>query len=550
MCSYNQINGSYGCQNSKTLNGLLKEELGFQGFVVTDWGAQHSGLASARAGLDMVMPSSEFWTNGSLTEMVSNGSLPQARLDDMLVRIIGSWHRFAQIEEPGAGMPISLLEPHELVNVRDPAADQVLLQSAVEGHVLVKNINCALPLQKPKVLSLFGYDAVAQAQNEPMAGLNKWVFGLANTQALGPYQGDFNDTYLWENFASAEPWYAAVPGISLNGTLYTGGGSGATTPPYIDAPYDAFLRRAKADGTYLTWDFYNAEPAVNGASDACIVFINAVASEGWDRPYLADSYSDNLATSVASQCSNTMVVIHNAGIRIVDNWIENPNITAVIYAHLPGQDSGQSLVDVMYGVQSPSGRLPYTVAKKPSDYGKTLGPVVPDSTTQWHPQDNFTEGVYIDYKHFIAKNITPRFEFGYGLTYTSFNYSDLQADTVGNVDTTPLSQNTELVEGGVSQLWSIIAQVSATITNTGKVAAAEVAQLYVHIPGGPAKVLRGFEKSYLQPRESATVHFQLCRRDLSTWDMASQNWLLQSGSYSIYVGKSVLDIQLEGSISI
>jgi beta-glucosidase len=551
MCSYNQINGSYGCQNSKTLNGLLKEALGFQGFVVTDWGAQHSGLASARAGLDMVMPSSAYWMDGNLTLMVTNGSLPQTRLDDMLTRILASWHRYAQIEDPGFGMPISLLAPHELVDVRDVSANDMLLQAAIEGHVLVKNVNGALPLQKPKLLSLFGYDGPAQAQNEPpLGGFAKWTFGLANTQVLGPYEGDFNDTYLFEVFLSSEPWYSPVPGIALNGTLYTGGGSGSTTPAYIDAPYDAFLRQARTDGTLLAWDFYNLEPTVNAASDACIVFINAEASEGWDRPSLADSYSDHLVENVASQCSNTIVAIHNAGIRLVDRWIDNPNVTAVIYAHLPGQDSGQALVDVMYGMQSPSGRLPYTVANKASDYGKLLAPVVPDSTTQWHTQANFTEGVYIDYKHFIAKNITPRFEFGYGLTYSTFEYSNLQATVVGDVSTAPLSSNTELIEGGVPELWQIVAQVTTTVTNTGSVAASEVAQLYVHVPGGPAKVLRGFEKTYMEPGESCSVQFQLTRRDLSTWDVVSQNWLLQSGAHDIYVGKSVLDIQLQGSISI
>lgn len=530
---------------------MLTWHIGFQGFVVTDWGGQHAGLASAEAGLDMTMPSSTYWENGNLTLMISNGSLAQSRLDDMLTRIIASWHRYAAFEEPGSGMPVDLLAPHKLVDVREPAANELLLQAAIEGHVLVKNTNGALPLKKPKLISLFGYDGVAQTQNEPSAGFSKWPFGLLDTQMLGPYQADFNDTYLEELFLSSLPYNSARPGIALNGTLYTGGGSGSTTPAWIDAPYDAFLRKARTDGTLLAWDFYNQEPDVNGASDVCIVFINAQASEGWDRPYIEDSYSDRLVVNVSSQCPNTMVVIHNAGIRTVGNWINSPNITAVIYAHLPGQELGQSLVDIMYGVQSPSGRLPYTVGKKPSDYGSLLSPTVPTANSPlWHPQDNFTEGVYIDYKDFIAKNVTPRFEFGFGLTYSTFNYSDLQTNTVGNVDTAPLSNNTALIEGGVPELWQIVAEVSATVTNTGNVTAAEVAQLYVHIPGGPAKVLRGFEKSFLQPGASCSVKFQLTRKDLSTWDVVSQNWLLQSAAYTVYVGKSVLDVQLEGSISI
>lgn len=301
----------------------------------------------------------------------------------------------------------------------------------------------------------------------------------------------------------------------------------------------------------MLWDFYSQEPLVNGASDACIVFINAEASEGWDRPYLADSYSDTLVESVASQCSNTHVVIHNAGIRIVDAWIDNPNITAVMFAHLPGQDSGQALIDVMYGTQSPSGRLPYTVAKKASDYGRLLGPVVPTNTTQWHTQDNFTEGVFIDYRDFMARNVTPRFEFGYGLTYSEFTYSNVETQVSGgNFSSWKADNNSAHIEGGDPGLWETVASVSCTVQNTGSTAAAEVAQLYVNIPGGPQKVLRGFSKEYLEPGQSCKVEFKLTRRDLCEYDEAEETWILQGGTYAVYVGKSVLDIQLQSSLSL
>jgi beta-glucosidase len=166
------------------------------------------------------------------------------------------------------------------------------------------------------------------------------------------------------------------PGIGMNGTLITGGGSGATTPAYIDDPFTAFQRQAYDDDTFLAWDFHNNTPVVNQGSDHCIVFVNELASEGWDRPALADRYSDDLINSVAIQCNSTIVVIHNAGVRTVTEWINNPNITAVIYGHLPGQDTGRALVEIMYGRQSPSGRLPYTVAKRDVDYGQLLHPVV------------------------------------------------------------------------------------------------------------------------------------------------------------------------------
>lgn len=339
-----------------------------------------------------------------------------------------------------------------------------------------------------------------------------------------------------------------VPGIAPNGTLWTAGGSGATSPGYIDAPADAFVRKAREDGTYLQWNFHDQDPAVNAASDACVVFINALASEGWDRPNIEDEYSDTLIENVASKCSNTHVVIHNAGVRLVSRWVGNPNITSIIYAHLPGQDSGQALVDVMYGAVSPSGRLPYTVGRRQEDYGQLLTPDDPDEGTLWYPQSNFTEGVYIDYKHFIAQNITPQYAFGYGLTYSTFEYSDISVQSSGNAST-PQYMNATGSEGGDPELWQPIATVSCTVTNTGEVQAAEVAQLYVHIPGGPQKQLRGYCKDVLAPGDSVEATFELKKRDLSTWDVVSQSWVLQSGDYEVYVGKSVLDIQLQSSIT-
>jgi beta-glucosidase len=139
---------------------------------VSDWGAQNSGVSSAENGMDMAMPSSAFWQDGNLTLMVTNGSLEQSRLDDMAMRILTPYFRFANFQ-PGTGMPADLLAPHELVDARDPESDKILLQGAIEGHVLVKNTDNALPLQKPKILSVFGYDAAAPASNTPTGGLFK-----------------------------------------------------------------------------------------------------------------------------------------------------------------------------------------------------------------------------------------------------------------------------------------------------------------------------------------------------------------------------------------
>ena len=147
MCSYNRVNNSYGCANSKTQNGLLKTELGFQGAVTSDWDAVHAGVATALAGMDMVMPNSNLWGD-KLVDAVRNGSVPEGRLDDMATRIIASWYQMKQDEDfptPGVGMPADLTKAHRIVDARNTSAQRVLLDGAIEGHVLVKNTRNALP---------------------------------------------------------------------------------------------------------------------------------------------------------------------------------------------------------------------------------------------------------------------------------------------------------------------------------------------------------------------------------------------------------------------
>jgi len=551
MCSYNRINNSYACQNSKTLNGILKTELGSQGYVVSDWFAQHSGVASAEAGLDMVMPSGLAFWGPNLTEAVRNGSLPEARLDDMATRIMATWHYTNQnngYPARGVGMPASLSAPHEVVNARNPSARPGLMQAAVEGHVLVKNVNNTLPLQKPRLLTVYGYDAVNPQFNTPTPGLSSWALGLTSTDVYSVLCG----------FSEALGPCTPFRGYAANGTIYTGGGSGATSPAYISAPLDAIQARAMQDGdTVVYWDTQNinATGAVEGATDACLVFINAEASEGVDRPALYDSYSDSLVINIANQCSNTIVTIHNAGIRLVDNWIDHPNVTAVIYAHLPGQDSGRALVSILYGDVSPSGKLPYTVARNESDYGAILSPVQTPEESEYSlfPQDAFSEGVYIDYRSFDAKNITPRYEFGYGLTYTTFSYSDISISKISNPRNQSAYATGAIIPGGHADLFANVVTVSATITNTGSVGAAEIAQLYVGIPasGQPVRQLRGFEKVFLTPGASETVHFYLQRRDLSVWDAVAQNWrMVVGGQYIFSVGASSRDLPLTGTMTL
>ncbi|KAJ5137143.1 hypothetical protein N7448_005697 [Penicillium atrosanguineum] len=515
MCSYQRVNNSYGCQNSKTLNGLLKTELGFQGYVMTDWGAQHAGIASANAGLDMVMPASDMWGD-NLTIAIKNGSMEASRLDDMATRIMATWFQLNQnegIPNPGIGMPSDVNAPHQRVIGKSVDSKDTLLQGAIEGHVLVKNINAALPLKAPNLVSVFGYDAV-------------------------------NVDYLNVAIASA-----SKPTLIQNSTLYVGGGSGANSAAYVVSPIEALNRQAYEDNSSIMWDIHSQDPDVDPTSDVCLVMVNAFSTEGFDRPGLTDDYSDILITNVAKKCPNTVVVIHNAGIRLVDDWIENDNITAVIFAHLPGQDTGRSLVDLLYGRANPSGKLPYTVAKKASDYGALLSPTEPEGKYWLFPQDDFTEGQFIDYRAFDKSDINPRFEFGFGLSYTTFEYSGLKLQK-NKKPTSQYPPGAAIVEGGNPHLWDELITITAQVQNSGSVDGDEVAQLYLGIPGGPVRQLRGFEKVTIGTGKSETVTFQLTRRDLSNWDVNAQQWALQKGQYKVYVGQSSRSLPLQTSFSI
>ncbi|KAI7136633.1 putative beta-glucosidase, partial [Hortaea werneckii] len=521
MCSYQRANNSYGCQNSKLMNGLLKGELGFQGFVVSDWYAVHTGIAANEAGLDMVMPSSSFLTPESLAEAVNNGSVSAERLTDQATRILAAWYRFAELEEPG-------LNQHEDTNAQAEDVESTLLQGAIEGHVLVKNTEGALPLDPSSTdtLNLFGYDAIG-GLNTSAEGFLLYDMGLANTQKYEDGRiFTFIDYYLQAGDILPDPH--AGPQIALDGTILSGGGSGAVKVAWSISAHDALASRAR------TWN-------------------QTLHTHG-----IRDEYSDTLVQNVASQCKNTIVVIHNAGVRLVDTWIENPNVTAVIFAHVPGQMNGEALATILYGEQSPSGRLPYTVAKTEADYGDLLSPSLPSAETPLYPQSTFDEGLFIDYKHFIQQDIVPRYPFGYGLTYTNFTYSNLSMRLAEGATTSALppafqssNTTTALPQGGNPALFDHLATISVQITNSGLVAAAEVAQLYIEVASSDLPLaLRGFEKKLLIPGETETFSFPLRRKDLSVWDVGQQEWVLSKGPHGVKVGKSVGEILVQGTLEL
>lgn len=241
--------------------------------------------------------------------------------------------------------------------------------------------------------------------------------------------------------------------------------------------------------------------------------------------------------NVASKCANTVVVIHAAGTRLVDLWIDHPNVTATVIAHLPGQDSGPALVKLLYGEASFSGKLPYTIARNESDYGSVLEPCGRGPPNASDPQCDFDEGSYLDYRAFDAKGIKPRFEFGFGLGYTTFGFSDLKLSfSKGKLSSGSI--------GDGEAKWDAAATASTTLTNTGSRAGYEVAQLYVSIPDSPPRQLRGFDKVWLEPGERKTVQFSLTKLDFAVWDVVKQGWVIQEGKYKVFIGSSSRDLPL------
>ncbi|OAG38418.1 hypothetical protein AYO21_07401 [Fonsecaea monophora] len=431
MCSYQMVNNSYACANSKLMNGLLKDELGFQGFVQSDWLAQRSGVASALAGLDMSMPGDGlYWQDGrslfgeQLTIAVLNGSLPLTRLNDMVTRIVAAWYQLEQDSWDSEGPNFSSWThdeygyPHagssskqdkvlvnKYVETENDESRQVAREVASEGTVLLKNEDSILPLSptlselgssSPKRVAVLGEDA-------------------------GPGKG---------------PNYCDDRACN-QGTLAVGWGSGATDFTYLVDPLSALNSSFDLSVVEMTSSLTNkVSSSLKKAlrdQHLCLVFGNADSGEGhriWhsqraDRNDLElQKGAGSLIRTVADECGGPVVVIvHSVGPVILEDFADLPSVKAIVFANLPGQESGNALADVLFGRTDASGRLPYTVGKSLVDYGPGA-PVLyyPNAII---PQVDFREGLFIDYRHFDKAGVEPRYPFGHGLSFTTFDFSDL-----------------------------------------------------------------------------------------------------------------------------
>ncbi|KAF8181130.1 glycoside hydrolase family 3 protein [Mycena galopus ATCC 62051] len=521
MCAYNQFNGTSSCHNANLIgpDGLLRVD-GFQGFVVSDWGATHDSASdNANAGLDMEQPGdyiligggtfAGFLGLGSLEDDVNSGAVPLARLNQMVSRILASWYRLGQ--DSGypavnfdAQVPDGTGSLNLNVSVRSDAHTALSREIASNSAVLLKNTANALPLKTTAIkrVAIIGLDAIIPNLSCGQSDSNQCDDG---TMTIGQV--------LW--------------------------GSGSNSLEFTVPPITALNETFAATGAVVTTSLTNdltAGPKAAKGQDVTIVLANAMSGElGFyvtvdgvegDRNDLELWFSTSkLIADVAAVCSNTIVVIHSVGPVDMSLWADNPNITAIVYAGAPGEQSGPGLVDVLFGAVNPTGRLPFSIADLTTDYSTVI--VTDPGFPIGFPVINYTERLLLDYRYMDQENIAPRYEYGFGLSYTTFTYSGLSITTSGT---------------------STI--ISFTVHNTGDVAGTEKPQLYLGYPpaaGEPPKVLRGFDEVPLAVGASAVVTMTLAARDVSVWDTPSQSWVRPAGTFLVYVGASSRDIRLNGS---
>jgi beta-glucosidase len=358
MYSYNRLNETYACENFSLLNGILKEELGFEGYVMSDWFATHSGVASINGGLDMTMPGStdqasysiggvaNSFFGGNLTTAVNNGSVSMTRLDDMIRRVMLPYYFLGQDKtyptvDPStiAILVATYLSSNSNILARDVRGNHagLIRELGSAGTVLLKNINFTLPLRSPKNIRVFGNNAF------------DFTEGLTQVTDYDEWRFNF-------------------------GTLDIGGGSGTVRYTNLVSPLEAIKVRARRTGARVQYVTDNAIIAANDFStiyptpNVCLVFLKTYAEEGADRTaYDAHWNSTFVVENVARRCPNTVVVTYSAGINTMP-WAQNKNVTAILAAHLSGEETGNSIADILWGDVNPSGKLLYTIPVYAADY--------------------------------------------------------------------------------------------------------------------------------------------------------------------------------------
>jgi beta-glucosidase len=489
MCSYNQVNGDYACENSYLLNDVLKKDWGFKGWVMSDWGGTHSTVKAVLAGHDQEQPGRTYFGD-ALKLAVEKGEVPIARLNDMLHRILRTEFALGIFDKPPVPRPVN---PFTGADVAQRIAGQSI--------VLLKNANGQLPLSASAVRSI----AV-----------------IGSHADVGVLSGGGSDQ---------------VDAAGGNAVIAPTAGDGSSRGPvwHPSSPLKAI--RAKAPNARVEFDSgadAAAAAKLAGESDAAIVFLNQPTTEGRDVPNLSlPDDQDRLVQQVTAANPRTIVVLETGG-PVLMPWIDS--VSAVLEAWYPGIRGGEAIASIIFGDVNPSAKLPVSFPKSEADLphatlpGPAAGGGTAGAKADPPPFDiNYTEGLKVGYKWFDAENKEPLFPFGFGLSYTTFSYAALK--------TTPGREVT----------------VSFNARNTGRRSGAEIAQVYVALPPGsgePPKRLVAWQKVELAPGESKTVTVTLDPEYLSIFNAGKDAWELLPGEYKVYVGGSSRNTPLTGTVRV
>ena len=476
MCAYNRVNGQFACENRQLLEEILRDEWGFKGFVLTDYGfAQKSTANSANNGLELEMPVGGWYSRASLNVAVASGQVAPGTIDLHVRRILRTMFAYGMFDRDAYRYDDAAI---------DKSGHGAVAREVEEGAItLLRNQGGALPLDaaKTKKIALIGSDA-----NE----------------------------------------------------YKKGGGSSAVEPFSPVTPKAGIEKRAA--GAQVAYDDGSDPQRAAGVArgaDVAIVFASDSQTEFVDKPCLtlqcgnpSKGDQDGLIRAIAAANPNTVVVLQTGG-PVLTPWADD--VRAIVEAWYPGQEGGTALARVLFGDVDPGGRLPATFPVREEDLA-TSGR--PERYPGVGENAEYSEGVFVGYKHFDQEKIAPRFPFGHGLSYASWQYDDLKI--------TPAS-------GG-----KLGARVSATVRNTSSRRGVEVAQLYLGLPSPGASVpqpprqLKGFTKVALGAGESRRVSFALDERSLSYWNEAAKAWSVAPGCYTLEVGRSSRDPQLTGALTV
>jgi beta-glucosidase-like glycosyl hydrolase/uncharacterized protein involved in high-affinity Fe2+ transport len=470
MCSYAVVNGNPSCVSGQMMLQGLDNQANYGGFITSDWGAAGNAVGAAEGGQDVAMPFSDA---SDVSTALSSGQLTQATLNENVSAILTQIFAFGLFDNAPSG---------SLSNtVTTTAHQQTSLQLGEEGTVLLKN-NGILPLNpdptSAETIAVIGTD------------------GGAGVELAGGGSGGVDSaTTVW-------PLTGVQDAVNSNVTVtYTAGDDNGTT------------------------DIPAAVTAAQAAKYA-LIYVSLPEGEESDLSSLDLSSADEtMIEDVAAVNPNTIVIINSGG-PVVMPWL--PDVAGVFANWYGGGETGAATAALIFGTVDPSGKLPVT-------FPVSLSQVPAQTEAQWPGTSagvDFSEGVDIGYRWYQSAGITPLFPFGYGLSYTSFSFSNL---SVGAFNANG------------------VATVTAKITNTGSKAGADVAQLYVGDPAAsddPPEQLRGFQRVNLAAGANATVTFPINIHDLASWSSTANAWEAQAGTYSIKVGDSSTNLPLTGSTSL